>query len=338
MDLYQVITEIFAKVTDEIIVKTFNATQDIFGSGFFNGVIIITALVWLVSKMAKSEQFAVKDTYPILVFLLTFYSVYFITQNQGIYIEVLDLFQMPRNALTYIAQQIIGDNAHPAEILKSLYVGFQSTQRVLDEADGAWYSFNFISKTLSVIFFLLSVILIAVLAFILILSTLIARIILSFGAFMFLCLLWSKTRGFFFSWLKLYLSFSLYAPLGVILGSVALEFGKYASNSAVRMGEAGSIDTFSMLVVIVGMVLSIFMFLKIPNIVNGIIGTSNDSTTGASGVIGFMAGIAGAGVSKMMDYLKGKGGQGFSKLGELLSKGKDKGGEENPIDQDTQHN
>ncbi|GAA7260879.1 hypothetical protein HpCK38_17830 [Helicobacter pylori] len=335
MDFYQIIAEIFGKVTDKIILNTFNATQDIFGNGFFNGVIIITALIWLVSKIAKSEQFAVKDTYPILIFLLTFYSVYFITQNQKIYIQVLDLFQMPRNALTYIAQKTIG-NTQPADILKSLYVGLQSTQEVLDQADGSWYNFNLISKVLSVVFFLLSMILIAVLAFILILSTLIARIVLSFGAFMFLCLLWNKTRGFFFSWLKLYLSFSLYAPLGVMLGSVALEFGKYASNSAVRMGEAGSMDIFSMLVVIVGMILCIFMFLKIPNIVNGIVGSSNDSTTGASGLIGFMTGIAGSGVSRAVDYFKGNMGQGLSKLGDFLNRG-GKGGEENPLDQDTQH-
>lgn len=340
MDLYQIISEIFGQVTEKVAQNIFNGTTQVFGSGFFHGVMVLSALFWLVMKIIKTEQFSIKDTYPITIFLLYFYSVYFITQNQAIYFETLNILHIPRDVLTYIFTNATGK--HPAEVINSLYIALSNTQKVLDEADGAWYSFNIISKTLSIIFFLSSLILVGVLAFTIIFSTLLARIILSFGAFMFLCLLWSKTRGHFFSWLKLYWSISFYAPFGALLGSVGVAFGDYASNSATKMGADGSMDLFGMVIVIIGMWIVIFLFTKIPMIINAIVGTANDSSTGGTGLVGMVAGFAGASLSKIADYFKGKGASGIGKLGDLVkskfgSKESENKGSENPLDQDTKH-
>lgn len=338
--MYQALNEIFASVSDSIVQNVYSGSKDVFGSGFFNAFILLSALFWLVLKIIKTEQFSIKDVYPITFFLIYYYIVYFITQDETIYYETLDLLQYPRNTLTYIFSKSIGAN-HPADIVNSLYVGLKSTQEVLDRADGAWYSFNLISKTLSVIFFLLSIALLAVLAFTIIFSSLLARIIISFGAFMFICLLWNKTRGYFFSWLKLYLSFSFYAPLGALFGSVALAFGNYASNVAVKMGEVGSMDIFGMVVVIIGMVLCIFLFTKIPLIVNAIVGSANDSSTGGSGLVGFMAGAVGGGLSSLKNKMLGKansfGSSVIDKIKGKLGGNKDKEGEQNATDEDTTH-
>ena len=341
MELYKVIAEIFGKVTDNIIYGFYTNSKIIFSSQLFNGVAMLIISIFLFKKIAKGELMQNRDVFIGVVFIVSYFGIYFTLYNEAYYYNMLEFLQFPRNALSYIVMGLIGETK-PENVLEALQTALNATQITLDKSGGEFFTINFTQKILSVCFFLVSLVLMTTLSFIVILSTLIARIIISFF-FVMVFLAFSKvTRGYFFSWLKLYISFSLYAPFGVLIGIVAMEFGKFGASVSAQMAQTKVLDLSSITGVIIGMILCIFLLLKIPNIINGIIGTHNDSTTGASGAIGFIGGVGAALATKA----RGFAGQASSSFaGRALNKGKEaimqrfkgKSGEKNPLDNDSTH-
>lgn len=336
-DIYNSIAVIFYNVTNAIVAKVYSTTLILY-KGVIPYLFVLFILVWTIKKISTAEHFSLKDLYPSVIFTFTFIVVEIILLNEKIYYFFLeDVFQYPRDALSSVVIGILNDtknSTNPNEIIKTLITSISTTQAVLDQADGGWFDFNFTSKLLSVVFWIVSLVLIILVCGITIVSTLLARILISFFGFMLPFVLWSKTRGYFAGWLRTYISFSLYAPLAVLFASVAVQFGTYSTSIMLDVGKNENIDLMSFMIVIVGFVLCIYFLLKIPNLVNGVVGSSNDSMTGASGIIGFAGGYLGG---KLQDLMKGAKG----KAKELMGFGKDKGGNKNetinPMDESSAH-
>lgn len=337
MELFEIISEIFFKVTDNIIGGIYHSTTQIFTNTLFNLIASLAIVIYLIKKLAKNETFNASEVYPVACFILLYLTIFAIVYNESYYYEVLEFLQFPRNSISYIVMNVLGESHKtPTELLKSIATSINATQTILDEADGSWFSFNFTAKMLSVIFFLISLVLIVVLSGIIILSSLIARILISFFAIFAILAFWKPTRGFFFSWLRTYISFSLYAPLGILIGAVAVEFGKFGGTIATGMGAEQTLDLSAFIAIISGMVLCIFLLLLIPTFINSCLGTSNNGTTGASGMIGFLGGVAGGLTSKAIDFARDKAP---NKLQEMIENYKNNGkdGKISGIDPDSRH-
>lgn len=341
-EIYNSIAVIFYNVTNAIIAKVYASTLVLY-KGIIPSLFVLFLAIWIIKKISSEEGFGLRDLYPSVIFVLTFLVVEIVLLNERIYYSFLEIFQIPRNALTSVITGILEDSSsstNPNDIITSLVTSISATQAILDQADGGWFDFNFTSKLLSVVFWLVSLVLIILVCGITILSTLLARILISFFGFMLPFVLWSKTRGYFGGWLRTYISFSLYAPIAVLFASVAVQFAKYGTSIMLKVGENENIDLMSFMIIIVGFVLCIYFLLKIPNLVNGVVGSSNDSMTGASGIIGFAGGYLGGKLQDLMSGAKSRAGGAVDKVKEWI---KSKGGDnnessENPIDPSSTHN
>lgn len=146
-----------------------------------------------------------------------------------------------------------------------------------------------------------------------ILSQLMATILLSLCALVLPLICWSQTRSIFFSWLKLYIGMSLWAPLAILASGLP----QSALDQITTIGGGQKYNTETMSVLIIPSVMCIFaLFLltKIPAWVSAIIGSA-DSSSGGSG----LAGLASAGGMAMKRMAEGgkayqearKGGKGI---------------------------
>ncbi|SQC36280.1 Type IV secretory pathway, TrbL components [Helicobacter fennelliae] len=121
-----------------------------------------------------------------------------------------------------------------------------------------------------------------------VLSQFMANIILSLGALVFPLVIWQQTKSIFFSWLKLYISLSLWSPFALLLSGIPTSVMQNIQQGNI-LGASGEALTYTALISIVLMLFSIFLLTKIPSWVSTIIGSADSSGSG-SGLAGLAAG------------------------------------------------
>ncbi|MBD5165110.1 type IV secretion system protein [Helicobacter sp.] len=113
-----------------------------------------------------------------------------------------------------------------------------------------------------------------------------ATIILSIAPIVIPCLMMNQLRGYFFSWLKLYLSYSMYAPIAMIIGNfpmVALEKVELIPNNVSQLEQVIASLTFIFfkpIGLMIVAIIAIMILIKVPSWVNQILGTQNDDAVG----------------------------------------------------------
>jgi len=121
-----------------------------------------------------------------------------------------------------------------------------------------------------------------------VLSQFMANVILSLGALVFPLIIWRQTKSIFFSWLKLYISLSLWSPFALLLSGIPTSVMQNIQQGNI-LGASGEALTYTAMISIVLMLFSIFLLTKIPSWVSAIIG-SVDSSGSGSGLAGLAAG------------------------------------------------
>ena len=123
----------------------------------------------------------------------------------------------------------------------------------------------------------------------------IALIVLTIAPAMIPLLFNKNLRQYFFSWLKLYISYSLYAPLALVILSIALGTIQRGLDLPTEVQEIAT-GFWSIFVhfapAIILSLLCIYLLLQIPNWVSQVMGIQGLSSGGVGTGVGLMAGTA----------------------------------------------
>ena len=152
---------------------------------------------------------------------------------------------------------------------------------------------------LSGVYWLVGFMFLIVLIVMTVLSQFMANVILSLGALALPLVIWQPTKSVFFSWLRLYISLSLWAPFALLLSGIPTNAIQNIQQGYILTAKSDTL-IYAALVSIVLMLFSIFLLVKIPAWVSAIIGSGDSDGTG-SGLVG----LAKMG-TKILEYAKNK--------------------------------
>lgn len=298
-NIFKALQGIFNNVTGDIQTGLYQSARQIFDSGFFN-IAFAFAIVYIgfmiAFKKFTSEEIAYKSIWTILVFS----TVKMLLLNQLIYQNMVDIFNLPRETFTTAISMLVkraNNSADVENIINSLYSAQALITKSIFDKGGisniAPFIYGFIvwfTGTLLMLVIILNTVF----------SSFLSEIVLLLLPLILPTLIWKKTEYVFFSWIKLYISISLYAPFTILFGLVSIKVVD------LTMATATSIDTdFEqnlqyLLVLILAQGLVIIGVFKIPNIINQLIGSSNEGSSLTSGIGTLSAG--GAMVSSFSKY------------------------------------
>lgn len=285
-----------------------NLVSMIYGAGqaiFFNGLaycfIGLIAIFWLIKRLHKGG-IDKEDAYQALVWIVIVSIVYVIMGNEGAYYEFLNLLDLPINYVSAITAQNFGStdfatsfgngidtlNNGMSAIYESLFEYFKEQGKGLVFDDPTFISAIYAGIYMFFwgLMWLTYMILILAITSICIVTKFMATIILSIAPIVIPCLMMNQLRGYFFSWLKLYLSYSMYAPIAMIIGNfpmVALEKVELIPNNVSQLEQVIASLTFIFfkpIGLMIVAIIAIMILIKVPSWVNQILGTQNDDAVG----------------------------------------------------------
>ncbi|TLD85555.1 type IV secretion system protein [Helicobacter sp. MIT 05-5294] len=314
------------EIVENMISKLFEATQSLFFNGVAYSLIGLIAMFWLLKRLHKGGIDR-EDTYQAIVWITIVCFVYTIMSSEAIYYEFLHLLHLPINyvsAITIGNFAGYGDNATFTDTLANgintlnNFCGTifntlleknspsSASVKIVDFFSGGALSigamivtcFEFIGYAFV---WLLFMILILAIFCIVSVTTFMKTIILSLAVITIPLLMLSQTRGYFFSWLKLYISYSLYAPVAMVIADFPLEALKQIAKTDIAklsFGENWWVTIiFTPMGLSISAIIALIVFAKVPSWINQILGTQNDAGIGLAPLkmAGAMAMTAGVG-------------------------------------------
>lgn len=278
-NIFDIISKILKKLGDNLTDKIYKASHDIYTNGFVLSFVSVLVVFWVLSKLKGWER---KDTYTIFVYATTYVIVLSLLKNKDLFLFVLGIYDFPKHVLNGVVGFIVGaDKADPFEIIAIV----QNSLTAINIDTGSFWSGYKVANIITYgIFWLTAFFMIVCLAVMIIFSTFTAILIKSLGAIVIPCLLWNKTRGIYFAWLKLYISLTLYAPFAIFISLMAKESSEYASN--VTNDNMAGVDSFISIIAVATInLLCIVMLMKIPSWVNQLVGSNNDNDSMGVGTV-----------------------------------------------------
>ena len=316
-----------------------NLVDTMYGTGqsiFFNGLayslIGLIAMFWLIKRLHKGG-IDKEDAYQALTWIVVVTIIYVIMGNYGAYKEFLHLLDMPVNYVSTITAQAFGANEFAAtfgngvDTLNNGMSAVWSSAFSYFEGQGKGIFVDDPAIVIAIrtgfhmffwgIMWLVYMVLILAITCIVIVTKFMATIILAISPMVIPCLMMNQLRPYFFSWLKLYLSYSMYAPIAMIVGNfpmVALQQIELIpptidlKSALENTGAAFTLLFFKPIGLMIIAIIGIMILVKVPSWVNQILGTQNDDSVGlaplkaagamiATGVTTAGAGlVAGAGI------------------------------------------
>jgi type IV secretion system protein VirB6 len=309
-----ILTESMAPIQDGM----FDIASEVFNNGWFQTsfTIILLYLGWqLFSGKMKADEIGQRFVWTLLIYGL----VQFIITDKKTYEQVNSAVNLPRNVLSESISKYVTKNNKEATIQNgvtnsAIAIGTAVT-KVWDDA--GW-------KNIAG-FFVAFIILIVGLAFLItvifmsLISVFLAQFVLCFLPFALMMWTFQKTTGIFFGWLKLYISLSLYEPIVSMFAIVLAKMSEYTSSICSDESFGTSMSNILGLLILY-MVATLCLF-KIPNLINQVIGSTNEGgrlsnavkTAGAGGSIGKgifkgikgVGGLIGRGLGGMQSSIQG---------------------------------
>lgn len=298
-NIFKALQGIFNNVAGDIQAGLYQSARQIFDSGFFN-IAFTFAIVYIgfmiAFKKFTSEEIAYKSIWTILVFS----TVKMLLINHSVYQNLIDIFNLPRETFTTAIHNLVtkaNNSADVANIINSLYSAqLLITKSIFDKggiSDIAPFIYGFIvwfSGALLMLVIILNTVF----------SIFLSEIVLALLPLVLPTLIWKKTEYVFFSWIKLYISVSLYAPFTMLFGLISIKVVNLTMVTATSIDTDFEQNLQYLLVLILAQGLVIIGVFKIPNIINQLIGSSNEGSSLTSGVGTLSAG--GAMVSSFSKY------------------------------------
>ena len=243
-----------------------------------------------------SEEIAYKSIWTILVFS----TVKMLLINHSVYQNLIDIFNLPRETFTTAIHSLIrkaNNSADIENIINSLYSAQTLITKSIFDKGGITDIAPFIY---GIIVWFSGSLLMLVIILNTVFSIFLSEIVLALLPLILPTLIWKKTEYVFFSWVKLYISISLYAPFTILFGLVSIKVVDLTMVTAKAIDTSFEQNIQYILVLILAQGLVIIAVFKIPNIINQLIGSSNEGSSLTSGVGTLSAG--GAMVSTFSKY------------------------------------
>ncbi|RXJ68296.1 conjugal transfer protein TrbL [Halarcobacter ebronensis] len=294
INLFHLINGIFEKATQQITRGIYDVGASIFNNEFFTSVFALFILYvgFLIAfRKIQTEELAYKLVWTICIFSLVKAFMY----DRYYYEMLVSFLNLPMSIFTEMISRVVhsaNSDADIATLINVLYTASDNlTETILKEA--GWsnisaYIYGFVVWVTST--FLILIILLTT-----VFSTFLAKVILALGTFIVPFMLIKKTEYIFYSWCKLYISVSLYVPFTVLFGLVAIETANLTMNISKTLETDFNNNIQLILALVVAQALTIVAIFKIPNIINQIIGSSNEGSSLTSGVGTVSAGATAVG-------------------------------------------
>ncbi|MBN2965267.1 type IV secretion system protein [Sulfurospirillum sp. T05] len=291
----------------------YRGAQLIYDNAFFTSALTLSIIIFGVMfsfRKFQSEEAVYQVVWTLLVFSFV-KTMLLSTNSYDFFVEIL---RIPSKVFTEAVSQVwqaAGVQKTMKEILDSIQTSNVNLLEMVRAEGGIrnWFPFF-----ISTVIWLVGTFLMVTIIMMLLVSAFLAELVLSLAPLILPALVFSKTQGVFFQWMRLYISLSLYAPFTLLFGVVLIQVNKLIQQGVVALRKEGFAEnTEFILVVIVVQLIVILGIYRIPNIINQIIGSSNEGSS-LSGSVG----TASAGVTMLM---------GASKLSgvNLAGKGVEKG-------------
>ncbi|MEV9643001.1 type IV secretion system protein [Aliarcobacter butzleri] len=298
-NIFKTLKGIFENVTGDIQNGLYQSAKTIFDNGFFN-IAFAFAIIWIgfmiAFKKFNSEEMAYKSIWTICVFSF----VKLMLLEQSMYQNMIDVFNLPRNAFIMAINNLVKGTNSTADvetIINTLYASqLLITKSIFDKGgltEIAPFFYGFIvwfTGSLMMLVIILNTVF----------SIFLSEIILALLPLVLPTLIWKKTEYVFFSWIKLYVSVSLYAPFTILFGLISIKVVELTMKIANAIDKDFEQNVQYILVLVLAQGLVIIAVFKIPNIINQLVGSSNEGSSLTSGVGTLSAG--GAMVSTFSKY------------------------------------
>lgn len=297
-DVYELITTIFNQALEQIQRGLYDGGQSVFNNEFFN-VALALSIVYIGYMIAfrklQDEEIAYKVVWTLVVFVV----VKTVLFDKEYYDYLIEVVNIPRDIFTsmiYNFTSSINADATIENIIKNISLAVDSLANTIF-AQGSWnnisaYIYAFI-VWVSGMFLLLVILLNTVI------SIFLSDLILALLPFIVIFLIWKRTEYIFFSWVKLYVSISLYAPFTMLFGLVTVMTAEVSMDIAQTLQSDFKNNTELIFALVLVQAITALGIFKIPNIINQLIGSSNEGSSLTSGVGTISAGATMmAGVSK----------------------------------------
>ncbi|MEV9594027.1 type IV secretion system protein [Aliarcobacter butzleri] len=298
-NIFKTLQGIFENVTGDIQNGLYQSAKTIFDNGFFN-ITFAFAIIWIGFmigfKKYNSEEMAYKSIWTICVFSF----VKLMLLEQSMYQNMIDVFNIPRNAFLMAINDLVkrtNSTADVQTIINTLYASQSLITKTIFDKGGlteiAPFFYGFIvwfTGSLMMLVIILNTVF----------SIFLSEIVLSLLPLVLPTLIWKKSEYVFFSWIKLYISISLYAPFTMLFGLISVKVITLTIAIANAIDKDFEQNVQYILVLVLAQGLVIIAVFKIPNIINQLIGSSNEGSSLTSGIGTLSAG--GAMVSSFSKY------------------------------------
>ncbi|MEV9546212.1 type IV secretion system protein [Aliarcobacter butzleri] len=298
-NIFKTLQGIFENVTGDVQNGLYQSARTIFDNGFFN-IAFAFAIIWIGFMIAfrkfNSEEMAYKSIWTICVFSF----VKLMLLEQSMYQNMIDVFNLPRNAFLMAVSDLVkrtNSTADVQTIINTLYASQSLITKTIFDKGGlteiAPFFYGFIvwfTGSLMMLVIILNTVF----------SIFLSEIVLSLLPLVLPTLIWKKSEYVFFSWIKLYISISLYAPFTMLFGLISVKVITLTIAIANAIDKDFEQNVQYILVLVLAQGLVIIAIFKIPNIINQLVGSSNEGSSLTSGIGTLSAG--GAMVSSFSKY------------------------------------
>ena len=369
---YNVIAGQINNATGSLISNTYYAANSILFNGVSYTIIGLIVMFWLMQRL--KDNFPKEQLWKAFVWVCITAFVFGAFGSIGAYKELLTWFHIPASWANDIASSASGGGNIATKfgnIWDTLNNIFSLTESYVQKEDvkaentmafkyakDSWLSPDWaVSATnwlkyagiwlklfvFQILRLLIIIMLLAVAAMTLV-SEFIGGILLAISPMVVPLIIIPHTRAYFFSWLKLYISVSLYAPLALlVLGIAQKAVNLLANKGGQEMWDSPAATPFPSLCMTL---IAIYTMMKIPNWIQQIMGASDGSMGAGAGTamlaatgsvaampanraLGGVMGL-GSGILKGAKGIVAKTGQGIGwgagKIGENTGKGVKQGG------------
>ncbi len=298
INLFSTLNGIFSKATESIIKGIYQAGATIFNNEFFTAIFALFVVyvgIMIAFRKIQSEELAYKLTWTVFIFSFVKAFMY----DPYYYDLLVSFLDLPRLVFTELIVRLVNTTNSEASVESLINVLYTASNSLTDSLFKVGSLTNFIPLIYGVIVWFTSTFLILVILLTTVFSVFLSQVVLALGVFIVPFLLIKKTEYIFYSWSKLYISISLYAPFTILFGLIAVE----TANTTIHITKLLETDFKAniefILVLVLAQALTIIAIFKIPNIINQIIGSSNEGTSLTSGV-----GTVSAGATVMSGFSK----------------------------------
>ncbi len=282
-DIYSLVVGIFNDAMVNITNGLYDGGSRVFNADFFESALALTLVIigyMIATKKLKDEELAQKLIWTMIIFTL----VKLIMWDKEYYDTLIEILDLPReiflNMINYLISATNSDARIDIIIRRIVTSQNTLTNYLYDQSSLT----NLAPFIYSFILWLTGTFLILVILLTAVFSIFLCQVVLALSPLIIPFLIWKKTEYIFFNWAKLYVSVSLYAPFTLLFGLLSVSTSEFSIVVIEQVQNDFKASTQYLIALVLIQLLTALAIFKIPNLINQVIGSSNEGGTLTSGV------------------------------------------------------